>query len=246
MTWNESDKMNSNRKPYRLVPLSECILYKLYQAHVNDDDKSRYSLSDICEMFIENVSRNLVLTALDFLVGDTYDRGKPVKKFGKTGNHTYSITTYGILQVERSLNRRDSVAAYLYNRPDAFLDEIAGFEGIFYTPEERQDVESWSPLQIDYESPDFKETLKVLEESYEVIRSDNGFAAQYPAQREGILNSLDEGISWLKSKRPSPQLVSYLLINPLQWIASAFGKSALGEAGKRAAEKLIHFLSGFF
>jgi hypothetical protein len=108
------------------------------------------------------------------------------------------------LQVERALLRRDSVAAYLHTRPDASLEEIAGFQGIFYAPAERENIESWIPLEIDRDSEDFKETVQVLEESYEIIRGDNGFATEYPSQRAGILDSLEEGLNWLKQKPIGP------------------------------------------
>lgn len=42
-----------SRKPYRLVPLSEAILYKLYIAHIADDEHDSYSAEQIKAMFRE-------------------------------------------------------------------------------------------------------------------------------------------------------------------------------------------------
>jgi hypothetical protein len=211
-------------------------LYKLYEAHMEDDDKDRYSVSEICSMFSEEVPRKLVQSALELLFGDDHQGERPIRRHGKAGGHAYVISQEGILRVERALLRRDSVAAYLHTRPDATLEEVAGFEGIFYTPGERADVDSWVPLELDRESDEFKQTLQLLEESYETIRGDNGFAAKYPSQRAGILASLEEGLDWLKNKTPSTRQLTDMLIKPLQWIATTFGNSVLAEAGKRAAE----------
>jgi hypothetical protein len=205
------------RTPYRLIPLSECVLYKLYEAHVHDDANDRYSIDDICAMFNEHVPRKLVLSAIDLLRGRRYEDQKKVNRHGNAGAYSYSITHDGIMTVERALNRRDSVAAYLFSRQDARLEDVAGFGGIFYTPTERADLESWSPLEIDRESDAFKETLQTLEESYETIRGDNGFATELPAQRAGILASIEQGLDWLRSKEPSARQLTYMLLRPLPW-----------------------------
>jgi hypothetical protein len=62
--------------PYRLIPFSECVLYRLYEAHIHDDERDRYSVADICAMFKERVPRKLVVSALELLRGSRYDREK--------------------------------------------------------------------------------------------------------------------------------------------------------------------------
>lgn len=230
-----------SRKPYRLVPLSECILYKLYIAHVADDEHDSYSIEQIKTMFQEDVSRKLVRSAIEFLGYSAYRRDK-IKRHGRAGNYSFSITDEGILEVERQLRRSDSVAAYLHANPDASLELIAGLDGIFRTAEERADLDAWAPLEIDRESADYRETVEAVEEAYEAIRADNGLAATHPEQRTGILGSIADGIEVLKKKAPSAQQLRALILLPLEWVSVTFSKTLIGEAAKKAAEKLVQFL----
>jgi hypothetical protein len=91
------------RKPYRLVPLSECLLYKLYVAHVEDDEHSSYSVDQMRAMLIGEVSRKLIISALGLLMEPHYHQR--VKRHGKAGQHTFAITNEGIIDVERALRR---------------------------------------------------------------------------------------------------------------------------------------------
>lgn len=232
------------RKPYRLVPLSECILYKLYIAHVADDEADSYSVEQIKAMFREDVSRKLVRSAIDRLGYSSYQRDNNlIRRHGRVGDHTFSITDVGILQVEARLRQPDSVAAYLHSNPDASLDLIAGLEGVFRTEAEQADFDAWVPLEIDRDSSAYRETVKALEEAEEAIRADNGLAATHPEQRSGILGSIADGIEALKSKAPSAQQLKALIIVPLQWVSLTFSKTLIGEAAKKAAVKLLEFIA---
>lgn len=233
-----------SRKPYRLVPLSECVLYKLYIAHVADDDNDSYSVEQIKAMFKDDVSRKLLKSAIEYLDYATHRNGK-IRRHGRSGSYSFSITDYGILEIERDLRRSDSVASFLHANPDASLDVIAGLDGMFRTDEERADLEVWAPLSIDRDSPQYRETVEAVEEAYETIRADNGLAATHPEQREGILATLADGIEALKKKAPSAQQLKALIVIPLQWVSVNFSKTLIGEAAKKAAEKLYQFIASF-
>jgi hypothetical protein len=229
-----------DRKPYRLVPLSECVLFKLYIAHIQDDDNNSYSIEQIRSMFKEDVSRKLIGSALTLLMERP---SQFVRRHGRGGAYTFSIADHGIIEVERLLRRGDTVAAYLFADPDASLDTIAGMGGIFRTEDEQAEEAVWAPLPIDRQSEEYKGAVEAIEEAYETIRADNGLAAQFPEQRAGILASIEAGIEVLKSKMPSAQQLRGMLIVPLQWVSATFAKTVIGEVAKKAAEKLIQFIT---
>lgn len=231
-----------SRKPYRLVPLSECILYKLYIAHVADDENESYTVDQIRSMLDENVSKKLIGSAIDFLGYSSY-RDDNIKRRGRSGSYSFAITDHGILEIERQLRRPDSVASYLHANPEAPLEVIAGLDGIFLTPEERAELDAWAPLEIDRDSAEYRETVETIEEAYETIRADNGLAATHPEQRTGILASISDGIEALKQRAPSAQQLRALIVMPLQWISLTFSKSVIGEAAKKAAEKLVQLIT---
>lgn len=147
------------------------------------------------------------------------------------------------MHIERQLRHSDTVAAYLHGHPDASLDLIAGLDGIFLTDEERADLDAWAPLQIDRDSPDYRETLEAVEEAYETIRADNGLAASHPEQRSGILASIADGIEALKKKAPSAQQLKALIVTPLRWVSVTFSNTLIGEAAKKAAERLVQLIT---
>lgn len=157
--------------------------------------------------------------------------------------HKYKLTEEGILLVERALRKRDSDLAYFAKNGDAALDEIAGLDSIWITPDERVDSDQWSPLAIDRDDPEFVATLKAVEAALEAIRGDNGYAANEPNERAGIVATLEEGVQWLKERAPTKAQVQNLVIAPLRWIAVKFAQSVTGQAANAAAQKLWQWLS---
>lgn len=235
--------MNQNfRKPLRLRPVAEYLLYQIYNETMNNDSKSKFDISDIQKIVSKDIPKNLLTSAIDLLREYEHGSGRLIARHGNKEKYEYSITRDGIIRTEERIQRGDSIAAFLLKQPDADIHDVAGFDGLFYYPGEQKRLNDWSPLDIDREADDYQATVDVLEESLEVIRGDNGFAEEYPEQRAGILDTLREGLDWLKNKRPSANVLKKLLVDPLRWIAVTFGKSMLGSAGKLAAEKIMKLI----
>lgn len=235
--------------PYRLVPLSRIILCKLYFAHVNDDSREQFSVEDIRQMFSVPVSANMVRSAADYLRGEPYRETNYVTRHtpkAGTKQYSYKITERGIMHVEQEFRRRDSDLSYFRQHGDDALDDVAGIDSIFMTDEERAIADPWIPLPIDREETSYAETVQELETAIEAIRGDNGYAAKEPAERNAILETLDAGLAWLKEKLPTRSQIMSLLIKPLSWVAARFPESVMGEASKRAAQKLLDYLSNLF
>lgn len=182
------------------------------------------------------------MSALDLLREFDGDGLRLLARHGTKENYEFSITRDGILNIEQAINRGNSIAAFLLEEPHADINDIAGFGGLFYSFDEREDINGWIPLPIDRDTEDYRSTIETLESSLEVIRGDNGFAEEFPEQRKGILEALRDGLDWLKAKTPSANALKRLIIDPMKWIATKFGNSLLGNAGKIAAEKLIKYL----
>jgi hypothetical protein len=236
-------------KPYRLIPLSRIILAKLYEQHVNDEPKDRFTVDEVAELFSVPVSRNLIASALARLHSDSkYQNQKLVIRRGlkSSAQPGYAIGDYGIQVVEGAMLQKNSDIAYYMANGDSAIDDIAGLDGIYFTDDERLEKDDWAPLQIDRATTEYSEATSSLEKAIEAIRTDNGFAVQYPLEREGILNSLGEGLEWLKNKAPSRAQIKSLLIAPLNWVAVTFGNAVTGQAAKLAAQKLFDFILSFF
>jgi hypothetical protein len=231
-----------NRRPLRLRPVAEYLLYSIYDETMRNDEKSRFSISEISEISSRKIPRNLLVNALDLLRDSDGAGIRLLARHGTKENYEFSITRDGILNIERAINRRNSIPAYLLEEPNADINDIAGFDGLFYNSDEREDINGWAPLPIDRDTEDYRSTIETLESSLEVICGDNGFAEEFPEQRKGILEAMREDLGWLKEKTPSANVLKRLIIDPMKWIATKFGDSLLGNAGKIAAEKLIKYL----
>ena len=123
--------MEFKNKPYRLVPLSRIIVCKMYYAHVNDDPKLEYSVSDIVNLFSLSVSLNLITSAMEFLRGPPYRRENALvtrHKPATAEEYTYRLTQNAILMVERHLRNKDSDVAHYFERGDDAIFQEFNFE----------------------------------------------------------------------------------------------------------------------
>jgi hypothetical protein len=240
--------MHLKQKPYRLIPLSRIILARLYIQHVNDDPREKYSPEEVAAFFAIPISLNLIRSALEKLHTDsTYDSHLVVRSGSKkAGTLGYLIGPFGMEVVEKALLKKNSDIAHYIANGDTVIDEIAGLDGHFLTSQERMEADEWTPLEIERSDPAYLDAVNSVEEAIEAIRQDNGFAATRPQEREGILQTLQEGLVWLKDKVPTQSIIQTMLVAPLRWVWSHFGNAFVGEAAKKAAQKLVDFLSGFY
>jgi hypothetical protein len=58
--------------------------------------------------------------------------------------------------------------------------------------------QEWEPLPIDRRDPNLKAVIDKIDETYEQVRSDNGYAAHVPEERAYVLDSLGLAVSKLK------------------------------------------------
>ena len=110
------------------------------------------------------------------------------------------------------------------------------------TPGERAVSESWKPLPIDRESPAFIDMRSSVIDAIESIENDNGLAVHFPAEREGILQTLKDGLEWVSVKAPTRAQIKAILISPLTWVITKFSEGLIVEARKKAAAKIFDWL----
>jgi hypothetical protein len=226
---------------YRISNLGLIILYKVYSFHIEGDEDSPLDLRQIAAFFPQPLSLNLILASIDW-IRQKVDRDY-FRRVGNKESYRYSIGPEGIKFVEMELLRKNSPIAHFEEYGDESLTYVAGLDSPFMTEEERRSIEDWRPLDLEKENEQYKETTQALDEAVVAIEQDNEFAAKLPDEREGILQTIREGIEWLKEKRPTKRQLQSLLVSPLNWIVSNFSRTVMAEVCKKAAEKLIALLS---
>jgi hypothetical protein len=85
--------------------------------------------------------------------------------------------------------------------------------------------------------------MDAAEEALRAAEGSNELASKHPEEREGILAVLREGVDRLRNKIPSRATITSTLLQPLRWLATTLANSVAGEAAKRAAQKIIDWLS---
>jgi hypothetical protein len=228
---------------YRITNLSQVVLYKLYEQYADGDSKVAFSVENVRDMFAANVSINLLRSSINLLRARSTRIGLVTRHGNTEKGYFYTINEDGIIAVEKALRQKNSLIAYFSQYGDSVLEEVAGLNTVFLTPEEREEEEGqWSPLPIDRSSDDYLETVRGIETAIRTIEQDNGFAVNHPNEREGILDSLREGLRWLKEKSPTKQMIFSTIVTPLKWIASTFGQTILGETAKETSKKVAAYI----
>jgi hypothetical protein len=226
---------------YRISNLGLILLYKIYSFHIDGDEDKPLSLRQIGDLFPQPLPLNLVQASIDWMrlkVGRDY-----LRRLGNKENYRYSIAPEGIKFVEMELLRKSSPIAHFREYGDESLTFVAGLESPFMTEEERRSIEDWRPIDFEKEDPQYKEAEQALDEAITAIEQDNELAAKLPEEREGLLQTLRDGVEWLKEKRPTKRQLQSLLVSPLNWIISNFARTVMAEAAKKAAEKLLALLT---
>ena len=228
---------------YRVDLLSEIVLFKLYEKHASSDEELSLSLRQIAELFDERVPINLLRSALEITRQADYEKNRLIKRKGNKGDYTYDISLAGIAEVQNELRRSSSPIAYYSADPTRNLEVVAGIHSDFMNDGERTNSESWKPLPVNRDDPDFIEMRSSIEEAVDIIEKDNGFAVHFPQERTGILQSLKDGIDWIDNKFPTRAQVRFSLLTPLTWIVAKFGDGLIVEAAKKAAAKIVDWLA---
>lgn len=167
-----------------------------------------------------------------------------LRRAGTKDSYKFSISPEGIKFVEMELLRKSSPISYFQQHGEDSLVHVAGLESPFMTEEERRSLDSqWEPLDLDRTTPPYREAEKAIEDAITAIEQDNEFAATMPEERHGILQTIRNGVDWLKSKNPTKRQISDMLISPLNWVISNFSKTVMAEIAKKAAEKLWALLN---
>jgi hypothetical protein len=103
--------------------------------------------------------------------------------------------------------------------------------------------QEWTPIPLDRTDPALQKAIAALDETVELVRSDNGYNANVPEERNFVVSSLTVGSSALKSETTSnvPFVQKYML-EPLALLMRRFKGAALGVVATAAKEAIIDFL----
>jgi hypothetical protein len=102
---------------------------------------------------------------------------------------------------------------------------------------EKPDID-WEPLPLDRDDPSLHALMQQLDETIELVRSDNGYSANVPEEKELVLDSLSSASKKLKtSQYISWRYIQKNILEPTRTLLRRFKNAAIGiaAAGIRSA-----------
>jgi hypothetical protein len=103
----------------------------------------------------------------------------------------------------------------------------------------------WAPIEIDGDDPVAKTAISSLQDIIEEVRSDNGYSASYPHERDYVLHGLEGTLDKFKSSSISPGYVR-VAIDRLRMLAARFSGTLKDAAIAAAKAALIEFAKKHF
>jgi len=103
----------------------------------------------------------------------------------------------------------------------------------------------WTPIKIDPEDPTTKNAISSLEHVIEEVRSDNGYSATHPHERDHILEGLQGTVEKFKSSSVSPGYVR-IAIERLRMLSLRFSGTLKEIAITAAKAAMIEFAKKHF
>ncbi|WP_151115391.1 hypothetical protein [Hypericibacter adhaerens] len=105
-----------------------------------------------------------------------------------------------------------------------------------------EQADTWQPLKIDRQQPEYQEVVNSVEAALEAIRGDNGYATSQADEREQIVTAIQTGLDRIKHAFPTRAEIKALLLDPLKFVARKFAEMTIGELAKVAATAIIKWL----
>jgi hypothetical protein len=124
---------------------------------------------------------------------------------------------------------------------------VSALRKILNTPADQREPKAptgeWEPIPLDRNSANLQKATEALDRAIEVVRADNGYAANEPEEQRFVLDKLravrkrlkeDAHISWM--------YLNEFALKPLLTVVDRFGKAATGIAAKEARDALVKWV----
>lgn len=164
-----------------------------------------------------------------------------VEKYENLGSEGYAWLRSAFFKIGRAFSVEElNEYQKLTESKDEAEPVIANFSD---TPnEEDNEIDSWSPLQINREDASTKSAIEATESALKEIESSNGYAATEPEERNAIVLTIRGTLDAIKTGFPSKPAIISGLLAPLKFIAKKFSEASMGEAAKIAVAAIIKWL----
>lgn len=122
------------------------------------------------------------------------------------------------------------------------LDETHSALAVTEAELEKPDDE-WAPIPLDRSNPALTTAIEAVDETIKQVQQSNGYAADYPEERNFVLDNLEALAKTLKTAAStSIAYVRHHGLSVLSKLQARFGDALVGEVAKEAAKALWNFV----
>jgi len=158
---------------------------------------------------------------------DLYNRLLGLSKDESFPYYKYKLTADGNGWLRGALQSLDRAYDNLKIRPIDFVEPL----------------DEWEPLPLERNDPLVEKTIGAVDDTIEKVRSDNGYASNFPEERQHVLDGLSAFSRRLKEAASiSLGYVRRYAADPLRTLLSRFKDNAIGIAASIAKEALREWL----
>lgn len=101
----------------------------------------------------------------------------------------------------------------------------------------------WEPIPLNREDPELIKAQETLEETIEGLRTDNGYAASLPEEKDFVISDLTDAAKKLRTDSTiSRGFVEHKILRPLGRIIVRFGKASLGVLAEATKQAFLEWL----
>jgi hypothetical protein len=215
--------LRTNTRSKRLIQISE------------DDDFSRLGNGFLFDKAIEWLVRHRMIECI------LDDFGPPIYRQLPSLEHEWENLA---LIDDNPFSKYDSVGqsrSWLVSALDK-LNETYTELGISASDFENPDA-AWQPLPLDRKSIALQVAIDAIDKTVEQVRSDNGYNATLPEERNFVLDALSRASQILReASTTSTRYIKVFVFDPLLIVAQRFKGAALGITATAAKEAIIEWL----
>ncbi|MDE1987720.1 MAG: hypothetical protein KGJ28_14375 [Alphaproteobacteria bacterium] len=218
--------------------LSLGIVCADYTIPDEDDPEEGYCLLD---------KQAMLMRAIDWLV----EREIVIRIEDDFGDTVYEQSYMGVQTFEAACQEPELPFGKYYRVEDggawlrsALVNINRKYIELGITPEDfvTPDAE-WEPLPLDRQDPLLQRAVDKLDETVEQVRSDNGYNAIVPEERNFVVQSLTVASETLKkADSTSVPFIRQYVLEPLKLVIRRFGPAALGVIATAAKDAVIEWL----
>lgn len=206
------------------------------QSFLRDEDLLNQALSllqrsDLIEVIGDTYSDTILITRDVQKLADSLEKNEPFQRLFILKDNGFSWLCESLTNINATIEEELRSASNDLSKPPQIVN---GSD------------DRWEPIELNRSNSDVVEAIAQLEEITRQVGADNGFAAEFPAERDNLVSHAEKTITAARDGKVTKFQVKQHFIAAGRWLAEKFGNSAIGTFGSELAKwglRLLGFMN---